>query len=88
MNPPCSSREIQFECILIIFGDPISGDWTAVLRVLWATLFFSYAAAAVRYQKQKEQFKIIMKHLLSYGDGKCGVWHVLAHKSVDVTPGV
>ncbi|AWP14225.1 putative O-acetyl-ADP-ribose deacetylase MACROD2 [Scophthalmus maximus] len=48
----------------------------------------SYAAAAVRYQKQKEQFKIIMKHLLSYGDGKCGVWHVLAHKSVDVTPGV
>lgn len=45
-------------------------------------------AAAVRYQQQKEQFKMIMKRLLSYGDGKCGVWHALPRKSLDVTRGV
>lgn len=31
---------------------------------------------------------MIMKRSLSYGDGKCGVWHTLAHKSLDVTRGV
>lgn len=68
--------------------DPIAGDWTVVLRAFWNhSLVFSYAAA-VRYQKQKEQFKMIMKRLLSYGDGKCGVWHALARKSLDVTRGV
>ena len=73
-----------------IFEKPIVVDWTAVLRVLWNSLLLSYAAAAaaVRYQRQKEQFKMIMKHLLSYGDGKCGVWHAPARKSVDVTRGV
>lgn len=69
--------------------DPVAGDWTVVLRAFWNhSSLFSYAAAAVRYQKQKEQFKMIMKRLLSYGDGKCGVWHALARKSLDVTRGV
>lgn len=59
-----------------------------MLRALWNyALQFSYAAA-VRYQKQKEQFKMIMKRLLSYGDGKCAVWHALPRKSLDVTHGV
>lgn len=39
-------------------------------------------------KKQKEQFKMIMKRLLSYGDGKCGVWRTLTRKSPDVTRGM
>lgn len=71
-----------------LHADSIAGDWTVMLGTLWNhSLFFSYAAA-FRYQKQKEQFKMIMKHLLSYGDGKCGVWHVVARKSLHVTRGV
>lgn len=68
----------------------MAGDWTVALRAIWShSLLFSYAAAAAGcYQKQKEEFKMIMKRLLSYGDGKCGVWHALARKSPDVTRGV
>lgn len=55
-----------------------------------ATVYFPQftAAAAARYQKQKEQFQMIMKRLLSYGDGKRGAWYARARKSPDVTRGV
>lgn len=73
-------------CFLsIIFTDLEQLGSIVVLSVLRD---HSDAATTVPYQKQKGQFKMIMKRLLSYGDGKCGVWYALARKSLDVTRGV
>lgn len=66
-----------------------AGDWTAVLTHRGASVYFSaYRCCCASPENKKGQFEMIIKRLLSYGDGKCGVWHALARKSLDVTRGV
>lgn len=62
-------------------------NWTRALWNHFQQFATPAAVAAARYQKQKAQFKMIMKRLLSYGDGKCGV-RLTTRKSVHVTRGV
>lgn len=75
-----------FICFAWVYAPQISTEnWT---RALWNHFALQqFTAPAAWYQKQKAQFKMIMKRLLSYGDEKCAVW-LASRKSVHVTRGV
>lgn len=74
----------------VIFGARSHRWWldSGVEGIMEPQFTFQSTAAAVCSQRQKQQFKMIIKLLLSYGDGKCGVWHALARKSLNVTRGL